>query len=322
MKAIRVYEFGEPEVLKLEQIPELQPGKKQVVIRVHAAGVNPLDNLLRMGIPIGEYEINLPYTPGYELAGDVIAVGEGVKRIKVGDRVYAETISGSYAEQALCREDQVYPLPSHISYTQGSTIYVAYKTAYFSLFELGQAKLGDVVLIHGASGTVGTAAVQLARTAGVTIIGTAGSESGMDTIKAQGAQFALNHHSEDYLQQISQITQGRGVNVVLEMVANANLNKDLGVVAVDGRIVVVGSHGNEAIVDPNAIIGKGATLVGVNLFSVSPRLNEHIHMVIAAGLQNGSLTPASCEELPLLEAVKAHKMIATGQNSGRIALIM
>ena len=106
------------------------------------------------------------------------------------------------------------------------------------------------------------------------------------------------------------------------MVANANLNKDLGVVAVDGRIVVVGSHGNEAIVDPNAIIGKGATLVGVNLFSVSPRLNEHIHMVIAAGLENGSLTPASCEELPLLEAVKAHKMIATGQNSGRIALTM
>ena len=98
-------------------------------------------------------------------------------------------------------------MPTHISYTQGSTIYVAYKTAYFSLFELGQAKLGDVVLIHGASGTVGTAAVQLARTAGVTIIGTAGSESGMDTIKAQGAQFALNHHSEGYLQQISQMKE-------------------------------------------------------------------------------------------------------------------
>lgn len=217
MKAIRVREFGMPEVMKLEEVPDLLPGAGQVVVRVRAAGVNPLDTLLRLGIPIGEYEIKLPYTPGYEIAGDVIAIGENVKRIQVGDRVYAEAQSGAYAEQALCEEYQVYPLPENLSYTQGSAIYIAYKTAYFSLFDLGQAQLGDTVLIHGASGTVGTAAVQLARSAA--------SAQGVQAVQEQGVQFALNHREDGYLQKIHELTANRGVDVILKWLLTAICTK-------------------------------------------------------------------------------------------------
>src|ERR1019366_559857 len=168
MKAIRVHEFGGPEVMKLEDVPDLQPGPSQVVVRIHATGVNPVEAYFRSGSypqkPI------LPYTPGTDAGDVVMAVGSGVKGVKAGDRVYPSgPNSGTYAEQVLCGEAQVYRLPDTVSFEQGAAMGVPYGTAYRGLFQRAEAKPAETVLVHGASGGVGSAAVQLARAAGMTV---------------------------------------------------------------------------------------------------------------------------------------------------------
>ncbi len=166
MKAIVAHQFGGPEVMRLEDVADPRPGPGQLVVGVHAAGVNPADTYMRSGT----YAIKppLPYTPGMDAAGEVEAVGAGVTRLKPGDRVYtARTLSGAYAERALCAESQAHPLPKNVSYAQGAGVYVPYATAYRALFQLARAVAGETLLVHGASGGVGIAAVQLARAAGL-----------------------------------------------------------------------------------------------------------------------------------------------------------
>ncbi len=185
MKAIRVHEFGGPDVLKLEEVPDLQPGPGQVVVRVHAAGVNPVENYIRTGTYV--MKPTLPYTPGADAGGEVAAVGPGVTGVKVGDRVYTSgSLSGTYAEQTLCTEAQVHPLPANVSFEQGAAMGVAYGTAYRGMFQRGGGRPGETVLIHGASGGVGTAAVQMARAAGLVVIGTAGTEAGLKLVTGAG----------------------------------------------------------------------------------------------------------------------------------------
>ena len=320
MKAIRVHEFGAPEVLRLEEVPDPQPGPGQVVVQVHAAGVNPLDTLLRAGIPIGDYALDLPYTPGNDAAGVIAAVGEGVNRVAVGDRVYAQPLSGAYAELTLCNESQVYPLPQHISYSQGSAVNIPYRTAYYALFYLAKAVPGEVVLVQGASGTVGTAAVQLARAAGLKVIGTAGSEKGQRFVTEQGAQHTLDYHVPDYLNQAVDLTNGHGVDVILEMVADVNLAKDLDILALGGRVVVIGTHG-KAEIDPVSLIGRGTSIVGLNLLAIPAQTTSSIHAALVAGLENGTLRPVIGQEMALADAPLAHRAIETSGSPGRIALI-
>ena len=195
MKAIRVHEFGGPEVMKLEDVPDLQPGPGQVVVRIHAAGVNPVEVYVRTGTYA--MKPNLPYTPGTDAGGVVTAVGPGVKRVKAGDRVYTTLPnSGTYAEQVLSNEAQVHRLPDQVSFEQGAAMGVPYGTAYRGLFQRAEAQPAETVLVHGASGGVGSAAVQLARAAGMTVIGTAGSERGLELVKKEGAHHVLNHASD------------------------------------------------------------------------------------------------------------------------------
>src|SRR3974390_706043 len=192
MKAIRVHEFGGPEVLKLEDVPDLQPGAGQVVLRVHAVGVNPADSYVRTGTYASKP--SLPYTPGFDAAGVVASAGAGVNSVKVGDRVYTSgSLSGTYAEQTLCTEAQVYPLPTNVSFEQGAAMGIAYGTAYRGAFQRGGGKPGETVLVHGASGGVGTAAVQLARAAGLVVVGTAGSEAGLKLVLEQRGHQWVNH---------------------------------------------------------------------------------------------------------------------------------
>src|SRR5713101_8823490 len=167
MKAILVHEFGGPEVLKLVEVPTPRPAAGQVLVRIHAAGVNPYDTYMRNGV----YPVKppLPYTPGSDAAGTVEAVGEGVNKVKPGDRVYtAKTLTGAYAEYALTLESQVHPLPAKINYAQGAGIWVPYGTAYHALNQRTKARAAETLLVHGASGGVGLAAVQIARAIGLT----------------------------------------------------------------------------------------------------------------------------------------------------------
>src|SRR3984893_8293491 len=191
MKAIRVHEFGGPEVLKLEEVATPKRSAGQVLVRIHAAGVNPYDTYMRAGT----YAIKppLPYTPGSDGAGVVEAVGDGVRKVKPGDRVYtARTLTGAYAEYALALEEQVHPLPEKISFTEGAGVWVPYGTAYYALHHSAKARASETALVHGASGGVGSAAVQIARALGLTVFGTAGTQKALDLVKRQGAHQAFN----------------------------------------------------------------------------------------------------------------------------------
>jgi len=320
MKAIRIHEFGGPEKLKLEQVPDPKPGAGQVVAKVHAAGVNPVETYIRTGTYA--MKPNLPYTPGMDGAGEVVSVGEGVTRFKAGDRVYTiGSLTGTYAEQALCGEAQVYPLPKNVSFAQGAAMGIPYGTAYRALFHKAKIRAGETLLIHGATGGVGTAAVQLARAHGVTVIATGGTEEGRKLVLKEGAHHALDHHVADMAERLSRLTGGKGVDVILEMLANKNLGKDLPMLAKFGRVVVVGSRGTVEI-NPRDTMVRDASIIGMTLFNVPPEEMASIHAALVAGLENGTLRPIVGQEIPLAEAARAHEevMKPTGAH-GKIVLV-
>jgi NADPH2:quinone reductase len=318
VKAIRVRAFGGPDVMVLEEMPDLHAGPKQVLVRVKAAGVNPTDTYTRSGT---SRKPPLPYTPGIDGAGIVEFVGEGVTGVKVGARVYLSgTISGAYAEHALCEESQVHPLPDKLTFAQGAGINVPYATAYRALFQLAQATPGEIVLVHGASGGVGVAAVQLARAAGLKVIGTGGTERGRRLAIEQGAHHVLDHRTPNYLDQIQPLTQGHGVDVILEMLANVNLEKDLKTLATNGCVVVIGSRGRIEI-DPRDAMIRDASILGMLLFNITPQLAFTIHSALYAGLEDGVLRPVVGKEVPLAEAPRAHREVMEPGAYGKIVLI-
>ncbi len=318
MKAIRVKAHGGPEVLKLEEIATPNPEAEQVLVRVHAAGVNPVDTYIRAGA----YSIsNLPYTPGFDIAGIIESVGPGVTRFKAGDRVYSSsTVTGGYAEYAVCNVSTVHPLPGNISFGQGAALGIPYATAYRALFQKARAQGGESVLIHGASGGVGTAAVQWARAAGLTVIGTTGTPEGQKLVGENGAHHVLNHRSENYTQELMQITSNRGVDIILEMLANINLAKDLTLLAKFGRVVVIGSRGKIEIL-PRDAMSRDASIIGMTLFNASPGEIQSIHAAIYAGLENETLRPVIGKELPLSEAAQAHADVIAAGAYGKIVLV-
>jgi len=323
MKAIRVHTFGEPEVMQLEEVPDPQPVQGQVVVRVHAVGVNPVETYIRSGI---YPKPPTPYTPGNDGAGVVEAVGPEVNGVAVGDRVYiAGSISGTYAEKALCLVSRVHPLSSHASYAQGAAIGVPYGTAYHALFQRARALPGESVLVHGASGGVGIAAVQLARAAGMTVIGTASTEKGRKLVLEQGAQHVLDHSATGYLEQVLPLTAGRGVDVILEMLANVNLGHDLNVLARGGRVAAIGNRGpgNQGTVsiNPRAAMSRDAAILGISLGNASEREVASMHAALVAGLATGALRPAIGQEFPLAEAAKAHRAVIESRAYGKIVLI-
>lgn len=319
MKAIRVSQFGGPEVLKLEEIPDLTPAPNQVLVTMKAVGVNPIENYVRTGTYASKP--NLPYTPGADGAGIVQSVGALVTRFKAGDSVYLiGSQTGTYAEQALAQEIQVYPLPQNISFIQGAALGVPYGTAHRALFHRAQAQKGESVLIHGASGGVGTASIQLAKRAGLMVIGTGGTDQGRQLIKDQGADFVLDHHDPDFSQNLLKITEQKGVNIIIEMLANINLGRDLSYLSKYGRVVVVGSRGPVEI-NPRDAMGRDATILGMTLFNATAVELEKIHANLINGLKDSSLNPIIGQEFQLKDAAKAHDAVMKPGAHGKIVLI-
>jgi NADPH2:quinone reductase len=319
MKAIRVLEFGEPECMKLEVIPDLSPGPGQVVVKIMAAGVNPVDTYVRSGT----YQIRptLPYTPGTDAGGVVESVGQGVEHVTAGDRVYtAGSISGTYAESALCDAKQIHLLPQDVSYEQGAGINIPYSAAFYALFFRARAVPEETVLVHGATGGVGIAAVQLASASGMSVIGTGGTDEGRALVLRQGAQHVLDHHAPDLQERILSLTKGKGVDVILEMLANVNLGKDLGLLAQNGRVVVIGSRGPVEI-NPRDAMMRSAAILGMLLMNASEGERSSIHAALSAGLRNGILLPVVGKKLPLADATQAHHLIMKGGTCGKIVLI-
>ena len=319
MKAIRVSEYGGPAVMKIEDVPAPKPGQGQVVVRNHAVGVNPVDTYLRSNTD--NRGPKLPYTPGSDAAGVIEAVGAGVAAVKPGDRVYVGgTLSGAYAELALCDHGQVHPLPANVSFAQGAAMNVPYGTAYHALIHRAHGHEGDTVLVHGASGGVGIAAVQIARARGMTVIGTAGTPRGRRLVADQGAHHVLDHTAAGYLKDLTEVTGGKGPDVILEMLANVNLKADLDVIAMRGRIVIIGNRGTIEI-NPRAAMNKDAAILGMALFHASPAQLAGIHAALVEGLRNGSLRPVIAQELPLSEAPRAHEAVMAAGHYGKIILV-
>ena len=319
MKAICVHEFGGVEVLRLEEAPMPQPGLGEVVVRMHAIGVNPVETYIRAGT-YGRLP-ELPYTPGNDGAGVVEQVGADVSDFKAGDHVYtAGSISGTYAEFALCKKEQVHPLPANISFAQGAAMGTPYATAYRGLLQRADAKPGETVLVHGASGGVGTAAEQLARADGLRVFGTAGSDEGLKLAREQGAHEVFDHRAPEHFEQVMKATGGHGVDVIVEMLANVNLGNDLTILAKDGRVVIIGSRGPVEI-DPRNTMQRDADVRGMILPNTPPAEMASIHAALVLGLENGTLRPVIGKEFPLAEAAQAHRAVMEPGALGKIVLI-
>ncbi len=319
MKAIRVRQFADPEVMRLEEVPDLQPGRGEVLVNVKAAGVNPVDTYIRAGQYAKRPE--LPFTPGMDSAGIVASVGEGVTDVALGDRVYtAGALTGTYAEQVLCKESQVHPLPKHVTFQQGAAMGVPYGVAYRALFNRAGAKAGETVLVHGATGGAGIAAVQLARAAGLRVIGTGGTTKGLELILEQGAHHAVSHRNAGHFDEVIALNRGSGVDLILEMLANANLGNDLKILDQGGRVVVIGSRGPVEI-DPRDAMTRDATIMGIMLFNASDLELAGIHAGLVAGLENRTVRRIIGTELPLSEAPRAHTEVMSASSYGKIVLI-
>jgi NADPH:quinone reductase len=324
MNAIRVHEFGGPAVLRLEEIADPSPGAGEVLVRVRAAGVNPVDVYMHTGTYARKPP--LPYTPGQDGAGEIQSVGSGVTDLRPGDRVYIAGVgstiagAGTYAQLAVCVRSQVHPLPARASFAQGAALGVPYYTAYRALFQRALARPGETVLVHGATGGVGIAAVELAHARGLVVIGSGGTDTGLAAVRERGADLAVNHREAGYTDAVMRATGGRGVQLIVEMAAHINLDRDLGLLSKHGRIVVVGNRGRTEI-DARQAMGRDAAILGMTLFNATDIDLEEMHAALGAGLASGALRPLVGRELPLAEASRAHEMVMEPGALGKIALI-
>ncbi len=322
MKAIRAHSFGGPEVLTLDELPEPSPGPGQVRVRLHATGVNPFDSYMLSGT----YAIKppLPYSPGADGAGVIEAIGDGVSGVTVGDRVYTGGTAdhksyGAYRQVVVCGAGQVHALPERVSFSEGAAVNVPCITAYRAL-DRATPRSGDVVLVHGASGAVGLAAVQLARAAGLTVIGSAGSDDGLDLIVTEGAHHAVDHRDPQHVERVLSLTGGRGPDVIIEMLANVNLDHDLTMLAPRGRVVIVGNRGRIEI-DPRKIMGKDAAVHGLAFWNQSEADLLAAHEAVGEALASGALNPIVGLELPLADAAEAHRRVMAPGARGKIVLL-
>jgi NADPH:quinone reductase len=322
MKAILAHEFGGPDVLRYEDLAEPSPGPGQVRVRLQAVGVNPFDTYMLTGT----YAIKppLPYSPGADGAGVVEAIGAGVTTPRVGDRVYIGGTAdhagyGAYRQVVLCAATQAHALPGRVSFAEGAAVNVPCLTAHCAL-ERGSPRGGDVVLVHGASGAVGLAAVQLARTAGLTVIGTAGTDDGLQLVAAEGAHHAVDHRDPGHVERIQSLTSGRGPDVIIEMLANVNLDHDLTMLAPRGRVVIVGNRGRVEI-DPRKIMGKRAIVTGLAFWGLTSEELADAHEAVGEALTSGALRPVVGTELPLADAAEAHRRVMAPGARGKIVLL-
>jgi NADPH2:quinone reductase len=310
VRAVRVHEFGDPDVLTLEEVPQPEPVEGEVLVRIQAAGVNPVESYVRAGAYIDLPA--LPYTPGVD--------GAGV-RADTGERVYVTgSLSGTYAEYALCREEDVRPLPDSLSYAQGAALGTPYATAYRALFQRAAAAAGERVLVHGASGGVGLPVVQLALAAGLQVFGTAGSEAGSELVSSQGDVRVVDHRDPEHLAAALELIGGRGFDLIIEFLANVNLGDDLRALAPRGRVVVVGSRGSVEITPRDLMNAEGAVL-GMRLPNARPDGVAAARAAVDAGLQSGVLKPVVGRELPLAEAARAHSVLMDRPALGRLVLV-
>jgi NADPH2:quinone reductase len=319
IKAVVAHSFGGTEVMHLEDVPDLTPGRDQVLVRLQAAGVNPVDTYIRAGA-YGKLP-ELPYTPGFDGAGVVEACGTEVRGLRRGASVFVSgSLSGTYAEACLCLPSQVHPLPPGASPEMGACLGIPYGTAGYALFHRAKVRRGQTVLIHGATGGVGTAALQLAKRAGLKILATYGSESGRKLLIELGADAVFDHHQTGYESGILEFTKGTGVDVILELAAHLNLGRDLALLAAGGVVCVIGSRGLVQI-QPRELMVRDADIRGVLWFNAPKGVVGKVFGDFYSGLADGSIRPVIRRSFPLEKASEAHEVQMTRGALGNIVLV-
>lgn len=325
-RAIICEDFGEPEVMKLGTKTIPSPSEGQVLVRMGAAGVNPSDTYVRLG-PLGPWAATPhllptpPFTPGKDGAGVVLKAGDGVS-YKEGDRVYlTNSLTGTTAEHALCTVTDVWPLPDRISFAQGACVGVPCSTAYRALAIRCAAQKGEAVFIHGASGAVGLAAVQLAVDMGCFVVGSAGTPEGRAAVTDAGAHAVVDHRSEGYLEEAKDKTEG-GFNMCLEMMASSNLVADTSIMARHGRIAIVGSKPVPIAFNPRLTMPLELDIRGV--FSPSSTQQERVmtHRALFDYMDRGALTPVVSVILAMEEMPKAHVEVVKPSRGGALGNIV
>jgi len=306
-KAIQVKEFGEPNVMKLVELPIFKPEQSQVLVKIEACGVNPVETYKRSGQYAAHLLPKLPWTPGMDGAGVIESVGSDVTNVKAGDRVWlSNSITGTYAQYCLASSNSVHTLPDNYSFEQGAALWTAYATAYHAIHHIGETKEGSKIFIHGASGGVGTAAVQLSKLIPkTTVAGTAGTEEGKKAVKECGADVVINHKEEGYLQMLKE--KCPTFDVILEMLANVNLGKDMDLLSRLGRVCVIGNRGTIPVsINARALMQNRASIRGVGLGQATSEELGEIAKAITSFLISKGINPIVGKSFPLSEAAKAH----------------
>lgn len=325
MKAIQINEFGGPEVLKTVEIDEPYPNEDEVKVKVFVTGLNPSEAYTITGT-YGYNVPNLPYVPGYDATGVIEEVGSSVNHFKKGDRVFlsafsAERNTGTYAEKVVTDAKNVFRLPDNISFKEGAALGIPVFTAYKAIFLKANVRAGETVLVHGASGSVGSMAVQMAKAIGATVIGTSSTEEGRQTILDLGADHAMDHISEDNKEEVLNITNDQGPDVIIEMLANANLETDMQVIVKYGRIIIVGSR-DTIEVNPRNLMTSEAIVTGMTFTYPTQKEMKEMQYGVNALLEIGAIRSLIGNEFTLDEPVEAHKSLMESSGNGRTIFVV
>lgn len=323
MRAIAITEAGGPEVLKETTVSVPVPGKSEVLVRVRAAGVNRPDVLQRLGMyPVPADASPLP---GLEIAGEVVAGGEGAGRWTVGDQIMALTHGGGYAEYCCVHESHCLPVPASLTMIEAAAIPETFFTVWYNVFMRATLQDGEAILIHGGSSGIGTTAIQLAKAQGAVVITTAGSEEKCDFCKGLGADHAINYKDSDWEALVGELTGGKGVDVVLDMVAGPYMQKNINVLGRDGRYVIIAFlQGPSAELNMRAVLGKRLTITGSTLrpqtIAEKAAIAADLEDKVLPLLESGTVRPIIHSTFPLAEAGSAHALMESSAHMGKIVL--
>jgi NADPH:quinone reductase len=321
-KAVVCRELGPPERLRLETFASAPLRAGEVRVAVHAAGINFPDILMAAG----EYQLKpeLPFTPGVEAAGEVIEV-DGAGGVAVGDRVILKMRHGAYADEIVVAPSQLTPLPLSFDYAEGATFFAAHGTAYHALIDRGQLQAGEVLLVHGAGGGVGLAAVELGKLLGATVIAAASSEEKLAVARAKGADHLVLYGREPFRDVVKRITDGRGADIVFDPVGGEIFENSLRCIAWGARVLVIGFTGGIGLARTNLLLIKGASVLGVRAGEAvrkNPVLGEVRTEALLAWAEAGKIRPQISHRLPLEDFAPAMRLLIDRKAIGRVVLVM
>ena len=315
--------LGAPETLRLEELPSRALNAGEVRVAIRAAGLNFPDVLMTAG----EYQLKpeLPFTPGMEAAGDVTEIGAEVRGVKVGARVIVKMRHGAFTDEAVVLPAQLTPMPSTFDYAEGATYLAGHGTAYHALIDRGKVEPGEVLLVHGAGGGVGLAAVELGKLLGATVIATASSDEKLAIAKARGADHLVRYDREPFRDAVKRITDGRGADVVFDPVGGEVLESSLRCIAWGARVLVIGFTGGIGSAKTNLLLIKGASVLGVRAGEAvrrNPALGAARLKALLQWAEEGKLRPNVSHRLPLADCAKAMRLLLERKAIGRVALVM